>query len=109
MTKEQLQLTLEQIVGQVQGSLSLRLETGDGLSMSIGPQIRYSAASLIKVPILMAAFRKAARQELDLMKIITVPTKEKVGGSGVVGRMSEGVQLRLIDLMTLMRPAVALS
>lgn len=102
MTKEQLQSKLEQIAGQVQGSLSLRLETGDGLSVSIGPQVRYSAASLIKVPILMAAFRKAARQELDLMKVITVPTKEKVGGSGVVGHMSEDVQIRLIDLMTLM-------
>ena len=101
MKKDNLQIQLEQIAAKLQGTLSLYIEVGDE-SFVVGPQHKFSAASLIKVPVLMAAFQRAQKGELDLQRPVIVPEKEKVGGSGVLSRLSPGLALPLIDLLTLM-------
>lgn len=101
MDREQLEQRLRQIVEGVQGIMSLHVDV-NGESFILGPQERFSAASVIKVPILMAAFMQAQRGQLDLRQVITIPDSERVGGSGVVSRLSQGVSFRLIDLLTLM-------
>jgi beta-lactamase class A len=101
MTRQQLQSKLEKIAADLEGTMSLCVEV-KGERFEIGHERKVSAASLIKVPVLMAAFHKAQTGLLDLNEIIPVPETERVGGSGVVSRMSRGVTLKLIDLLTLM-------
>ena len=101
MHKQDLKHRLEEIVSQLDGTMSLYVDVGDEV-FNFGPQERFSAASVIKVPIMMAAFMQAQRGQLDLHQVIVVPNSERVGGSGVVSRLSPGVSFPLIDLITLM-------
>ena len=101
MSIDVLQHKLQGIADGLDGVMSLCVEV-DGQTVTVGPQDRFSAASTIKVPIMMAAFMQAQRGVLDLNQIILVPERERVGGSGVVSRLSQGVALPLIDLVTLM-------
>ncbi|MDP3058572.1 MAG: serine hydrolase [bacterium] len=102
MKGDSLRHLLQEIMGRVEGKVSLALEIDDGFSMSIEPDVLFAAASLIKVPILLVALAKADKKQLDLLKIISVSKNDNVGGSGVISRLSDNVQLRIIDLLTLM-------
>lgn len=101
LKREQLEQRLQHIVEGVQGIMSLHVDV-NGESFMLGPQERFSAASLIKVPIMLAAFLKAQEGQLDLTQRILVPESEKVGGSGVISLLSPGMSFHLIDLITLM-------
>ncbi len=101
MNRQELKHRLEEIVSQLDGVMSLYVDLEDEV-VAFGPQERFSAASVIKVPIMMAAFLQAQRGQLDLHREIVVSDSERVGGSGVVTRLSQGVSFPLIDLITLM-------
>ena len=60
-------------------------------------------ASLIKLPILIAAYRLSDAGELDLSESITLREREKVPGSGVLtDHFSAGIKLPLLDYVRLM-------
>jgi D-alanyl-D-alanine carboxypeptidase (penicillin-binding protein 5/6) len=60
-------------------------------------------ASLIKLPILVTAYRMADEAKLDLTKLITLRDEDKVPGSGVLtGHFSAGLSLSVRDAARLM-------
>ncbi len=60
------------------------------------------AASLAKLPIMVAAFELAERGELDLEEPVAVCARDLVGGSGVLVHLGPGVTARWGDLVALM-------
>lgn len=60
------------------------------------------SASLIKLPILLAALGGVARGELSLDERIPLQTGDQVGGTGVLGVLQPGLEPTLKDLLTLM-------
>jgi beta-lactamase class A len=61
-----------------------------------------AAASTIKVPIMIAAFRLKDAGKLDHAGLVRVPKSSAAGGSGVVKELHDGVELSVLDLITLM-------
>ncbi len=60
-------------------------------------------ASLIKMPVMVAAYRMVDRKELDLAKMIALEEADKVPGSGILTtHFSSGLQLSLRDAIRLM-------
>jgi D-alanyl-D-alanine carboxypeptidase (penicillin-binding protein 5/6) len=60
-------------------------------------------ASLIKMPVMVAAYRMFDRKELDLAKTIALEEADKVPGSGILTtHFSSGLQLSLRDAIRLM-------
>ncbi|MDX8290954.1 serine hydrolase [Metabacillus indicus] len=62
----------------------------------------FSSASLIKLPILLTAFRLAEKGNLDLNEKVKLRDVEKTGGAGVLQALSEDAVLSVQDLLTLM-------
>ena len=61
------------------------------------------AASLIKLPVMVAAYRMVDQSKLDLTKLITLKDEDKVPGSGILsGHFSAGLTLSLRDAVRLM-------
>lgn len=60
------------------------------------------SASLIKLPILLAALGGVARGELNLDERIPLKTGDQVGGTGVLKALQPGLEPTLKDLLTLM-------
>jgi len=60
-------------------------------------------ASLIKLPVMIAAYDLAAKGQLDLTKRITFEQADRVPGSGILGpHFTPGVQLNVRDAVRLM-------
>jgi D-alanyl-D-alanine carboxypeptidase (penicillin-binding protein 5/6) len=60
-------------------------------------------ASLIKLPVMVAAYRMADQTMLDLTKTITLKDEDKVPGSGILtGHFSAGLTLSIRDAVRLM-------
>ncbi len=60
-------------------------------------------ASLIKLPVMIAAYQQAAESGLDLGKMITFREADKTPGSGILStQFSSGLQLSLRDAVRLM-------
>jgi len=62
----------------------------------------YAAASTIKVPIMIAAFKLKDAGKLDHAALVRIPKSSAAGGSGVVKELHDGVELSVLDLITLM-------
>jgi D-alanyl-D-alanine carboxypeptidase (penicillin-binding protein 5/6) len=60
-------------------------------------------ASLIKFPVMIAAYQKAADKKIDLTKIVELKEIDKVPGSGILtSHFSAGTRLSIRDLIRLM-------
>ncbi|MFP4200131.1 MAG: serine hydrolase [Clostridia bacterium] len=92
---------LRDIMDTLEGRASVAVSTPEG-DIEVNAGDRLPAASLIKIPILLEAFRQAESREVDLDAPVPVSPGEKVGGTGVLTRLSDGLTLPLRDLMTLM-------
>jgi len=97
----ELQKGIEEIAARIPGKASIKLNTPEG-ELDIHASERISAASLIKVPIMMAAYLKAERAGLDLKQLIPIVQGQRVGGMGVVTHLSADLALPLEDVITLM-------
>jgi beta-lactamase class A len=62
----------------------------------------FYAASVIKVPIMIAAYSASHHGELQLGDRIVLKREDMVGGSGVLQHMTPGTRLTVYDLLTLM-------
>ncbi|MGE6752781.1 serine hydrolase [Rossellomorea sp. NPDC071047] len=71
-------------------------------SIQINSDTPYSAASLIKVPILLEGFRQSEQGKVDLDETLMVPNEYRVGGAGVLSKLSQKIFLTVEDLLTLM-------
>ena len=68
----------------------------------LGDATRMSAASLIKLPILLTALRNVSNGELDLDARYALTTTAQVPGAGILQFLQAGAQLTLLDYLTLM-------
>ncbi|GAB3044967.1 serine hydrolase [Virgibacillus ainsalahensis] len=66
-----------------------------------GDELFY-AASVIKIPIMIAAYRGFENREFALSDSLELRREELVGGSGVLQHMTPGTLLSIYDLVTLM-------
>jgi len=101
MLFSELTTKIQSIVDSIPGKASICLLTCEG-ELNINSDVKVSAASLIKVPIMMAAYHKAEREGLDLHQLISIKPELRVGGMGVVTHLSSDLALPLEDLVTLM-------
>ncbi|WP_236687105.1 serine hydrolase [Ornithinibacillus californiensis] len=62
----------------------------------------FYAASVIKVPIMIAAFAANKRGEFILSDTVELKRENIVGGSGVLQHLTPGTQFTIYDLLTLM-------
>ncbi len=71
-------------------------------SIQINGDAIHSAASLIKIPILLAGFRQMEEGKFSLNEKVMIPKEEHVGGAGVLSALSDNISLTIEDLLTLM-------
>lgn len=74
-----------------------------GESFSHQADLPMPSASMVKLPIMMAAYEAAAKGELSLDDLVTLDASDKVGGSGLLSlHFSDGVSFTLRDTIRLM-------
>lgn len=95
--KEEVSLLADQCKGRV----GLVIETAEG-RIDINHNEKFSAASLIKIPILIEGFRQYDNKLLDFHECLPLLPSNRVGGAGVLQALSEDLSLKIIDLMALM-------
>jgi beta-lactamase class A len=71
-------------------------------SLEYNAESPFTAASVIKIPIMMAAFHKAREGKIRLDDTVILRNEDKVGGSGVLKELHGGVPLTLLDCIHLM-------
>ena len=82
------------------GVCAERLDTGDRVAYRADDV--FPAASLIKLPVLVEAFRQLAAGALGRDEWIELRTEDKVIGSGILKDLSSRLRLKLADLLLLM-------
>lgn len=94
---------IEARLKEAKGTWSVAVEdVNNGESFSINGNESYYAASIIKVPIMAAAFAAAEEGVIRLGDCLPLRSDDIVGGSGVLQFMSPGIELPIHDLITLM-------
>ncbi|GKV56400.1 serine hydrolase [Sporosarcina sp. NCCP-2222] len=98
-----LQKAIEICIGEAEGNWAVAAEEiNNGSTFILQGDRQYYAASLIKVPIMVAAFKLAEKGDLRLRDQLTLEAEDQVGGCGVLQHMSPGIKLPVHDLVTLM-------
>ena len=95
---------LEPVIAAHQGEVSVMIRhLVNGKQFSSRADMVRPTASLIKLPVMVAAYRLADSKQLDLSKTITLTDADKVPGSGILtDHFSSGVTLPLQDAIRLM-------
>ena len=75
---------------------------GDKAVETHNPDLPLVAASIIKLPIMVTAFRDIAEGKLDADEIVSVGHGDKVPSCGALTYMHDGLEVTLADLITLM-------
>lgn len=94
---------IERAIAGFDGSVGLaarNLETGEEISLNA--DARFPTASTIKTAVMLEAWHQAADGVLSMDALITLRDSDKVGGSGVLNGMSDGLALKVRDLVHLM-------
>ena len=84
------------------GVVGVAIYGADGEVFAHHGDRRFRAASTIKVPILIEAWRQIDSGELSLDETLHLRDEDRVGGSGVLGNMHTGTELTFGDLLYLM-------
>lgn len=100
MSLEMRILQLASSAGGVFGIAAKNLSTGREILLNADRQ--FPAASIIKLPIMVEAFKQAEEGLLDLETKVELADTDKVGGSGVLRVMSQGIKIPVVDLIRLM-------
>lgn len=98
MSFQTLKKEVERIATDANGKVSLFISTDEG-DIKINEADQMKAASIIKVPMVMAGLYQHDQEGLDLTEKVT--TKEPVGGCGVLQYFSETEKLSLLSVMKL--------
>lgn len=84
----------------VMGLAARNLATGE--EIAVNADTRFPAASTIKLAVMLEAYHQAAEGKLPLTAAVTLRDEHKVGGSGVLDRLHDGLTLTIADLIHLM-------
>jgi len=101
--KVSMQQQLEQVVAGFAGVVGIaarNLITGE--EVALNADARFPTASTIKTAVMLEAYHQAADGKLPLDSRIVLRESDKVGGSGVLNGMSDGLELKVADLIHLM-------
>ncbi|WP_404468467.1 serine hydrolase [Sutcliffiella horikoshii] len=104
-TETNLQILKERVqavVDSTAGHVSFVIEDGSGLRLEKDADLLKKAASLIKIPIMMAAFKQVEAGRLNLSDRYLIDAENIVGGAGVIQFMDGNTSFTLWDLLTLM-------
>jgi beta-lactamase class A len=96
-----LEARIHELIKGSAGRISLHIEL-PAHCIKVHSDVSYSAASLIKLPILLEGFREIQEGLLDPHEIIPLIQKDKVGGAGVLSQLSSHARMTVHDLLTLM-------
>jgi beta-lactamase class A len=97
---------MEAIVSAIRGfdgvvGLSARnLQTGE--EIVVNADMPFPTASAIKTAVMVEAWHQAAEGTLSLDTVLTLRESDKVGGSGVLNGLTDGLGLKVRDLVHLM-------
>ncbi|MBM7714035.1 serine hydrolase [Siminovitchia sp. FSL H7-0308] len=89
---------IETLAQEASGKTAVYICTPDG-EIKINEAERMQAASVIKVPIVMAGLHASDQGMLDLNKKVVV--QDKVAGTGVLNYLSGNMELSILNMMTL--------
>lgn len=104
-TETNLQILKERVqavVDSTAGHVSFVIEDGNGLRLEKDADVSKKAASLIKIPIMMAAFKQVEAGRLNLSDRYSIDAENVVGGAGVIPFMNRDTSFTLWDLLTMM-------
>jgi len=82
------------------GVAAVNLRTGE--TIAVDADTRFPTASTIKTAVMLEAWHQAAEGRLPMDTRIALRTADKVGGSGVLRGLGEGLSLSVADLIHLM-------
>jgi beta-lactamase class A len=82
------------------GVAAVDLVTGE--TIAVNADTRFPTASTIKTAVMVEAYHQAAEGALSLDAILTLAESDKVGGSGVLSGMRDGLPLTVRELIHLM-------
>ncbi|KGP91292.1 hypothetical protein N780_07945 [Pontibacillus chungwhensis BH030062] len=93
---------VEHLISQKNAPYSILIRNNNRTIISKNENIPFRAASVIKVPIMMEAFRKHREGKLNLDKLHTIKPSEEVAGAGVIHYLSGQQNYSLRQLIELM-------
>ena len=95
---------LRELFQTVPGCFSVyaRLLGGTQPPLAIAASDAHDAASVIKLPIMVEAFRQALTRQITLEQTLVMRESDRVGDSGCMQLLSPGVALSVWDLLRLM-------
>lgn len=96
-----LETCINETIKECKGRVSVMLEMDEHVFEFNSDEV-YSSASLIKIPILIEAFRQVEKGILRLDQQIRIADYPTADGAGVIHVLSTGMVLTVKDLMTLM-------
>lgn len=82
------------------GVAARHLDTGQ--TVLVNADTRFPTASAIKTAVMVEAFHQMAEGRFQADKRLALAAGVKVGGSGILGDLAPGLELRVSDLLTLM-------
>jgi beta-lactamase class A len=82
------------------GLFAVNLRTGQ--EIAVNADLRFPTASAIKTAVMVEAYHQEAAGLLSFDDAVTVREADKVGGSGVLNGLSEGLSINLRDAVYLM-------
>ncbi|MGD6780904.1 serine hydrolase [Sutcliffiella horikoshii] len=98
LLKERVQAVIDSTAGHV----SFVIDDGNGQRLGKDADVTKKAASLIKIPIMMAAFKQVEAGRLKLSDRYSIDTGNIVSGAGVIQFMESDTCFTLGELLTLM-------
>lgn len=103
MTPTELKTQLDALAGEVNGRVAYAfVHPASGARVVRAPDEQVISASVIKVPILMEALRQIETGDLGWDEVLTLREADKVGGSGVLNVLHDGLEITVRDAAVLM-------
>jgi len=94
---------LKRMTDALDGRVGYIIASQDGkVDIRNGEEQVFPSASIIKLSVLWAVFRKVSDGELSLTRMIPLRDRDIVGGYGVLQNIHPGVTLTVLDLCALM-------
>jgi len=102
-TQSELESQLTQITHAYSGIYGVYVyETGNLARWGINESQTFQAASLIKLPVIVALYQKAEEGEIDLDSTYTLKDEDKISGAGSLQNQPAGSEFTLRELVSLM-------
>ena len=93
---------LDRIITKLPGQIGLYMKKLNGESYAFHADEPFEAASVIKLPIMVEAFRQFAAGEISRDQKVIIRKEDKLPSCGALTYMHDGLEVTVLDLVTLM-------